>query len=176
MGTITMATVTLQGKPQQTVGDLPKVGSQAPDFTLTKTDLSEVTLTDCLGKKILLSIFPSVDTGTCATAMRRFNEQMNNMTNVTALCISADLPFAQKRFCAAENLNNITSVSVFRHPDFGKKYGVLLTTGPLTGLLSRAVIIINEKGKVTYTQLVPEIAAEPDYEAALAALQQSVVS
>lgn len=166
-----MATVTLQGKPQQTTGELPKIGSQAPDFTLTKLDLSETTLPDYLGKKLLLSIFPSVDTGTCATAMRRFNEQADKTPNVKILCISADLPFAQKRFCAAENLNNVMPVSSFRHADFGHKYGVGLSTGPLTGLLTRAVIILDEKGKVIYTQLVPEISAEPDYAAALAALK-----
>ncbi len=165
-----MATVTLQGKPQHTVGELPKMGSAAPDFTLTKTDLSDVTLSDFLGKRILLSIFPSVDTGTCATAMRRFNEQCNDMSNVTVLCISADLPFAQKRFCAAENLTNVIPVSTFRHPDFGKSYGVMLSDGPLAGLMSRAVVILDEKGKVIYTQLVPEISAEPDYEGALGAL------
>jgi len=166
-----MAIITLQGKPQHTVGDLPKIGSAAPDFTLTKTDLSDVTLSGYLGKKILLSIFPSVDTGTCATVMRRFNEKCNNMDNVTVLCISADLPFAQKRFCAAENLANVIPVSTFRHPDFGKRYGVMLSEGPLAGLLSRAVVILDEKGKVVYTQLVPEISAEPDYEGALEALR-----
>lgn len=165
-----MATVTLQGKTQQTVGDLPKVGTQAPNFTLTKTDLSEVSLSDFSGKKILLSLFPSLDTGTCATAMRRFNEQCNTMENVVVLCISADLPFAQKRFCAAENLNNVIPLSTFRHPDFGKHYGVLLNSGPLAGLLSRAVVLINEQGKVAYTELVPEIATEPNYDAVLNAI------
>ncbi|MCD6039744.1 MAG: tpx [Gammaproteobacteria bacterium] len=166
-----MATVTLQGKPQQTVGDLPKLGSQAPDFILTKTDLSEVSLADYAGKKILLSIFPSVDTGTCAAAMRHFNEKASKIGDAIVLCISADLPFAQKRFCAAENLNNVMPVSIFRHSDFGRKYGVLLSTGPLAGLLSRAVVVINEQAKVVYTQLVPEISAEPNYEIALAALR-----
>lgn len=166
-----MATVTLQGKPQQTAGELPRVGSQAPDFTLTKTDLSEVTLANFLGKKILLSIFPSVDTGTCASAMRRFNEECNAMDNVVVLCASADLPFAQKRFCAAENLERVIPASSFRHPEFGKAYGVVLTSGPLAGLLTRAVVMIDEKGKVIYTQLVSEISAEPDYEKALNALR-----
>ncbi len=163
--------MTLQGKAQHLVGDLPKKGSLAPDFSLTKTDLSEIALSDFLGKKILLSIFPSVDTGTCAKAMRHFNEACNNMPNVTVFCISADLPFAQKRFCGAENLTNVIPVSTFRHPEFGKSYGVTLTEGPLAGLLSRAVVVIDEKGKVTYTQLVPEISTEPNYEAALAALR-----
>ncbi len=165
-----MATVTLQGKPQQTSGDLPKLGSHAPDFTLTKIDLSDVRLSDYAGRTLLLNIFPSVDTGTCAMAMRRFNEEASKMANVTVLCISADLPFAQKRFCAAENLTHVHPVSVFRHADFGKQYGVLLTTGPLTGLLSRAVVILDGKSNVIYTQLVPEISAEPDYAAALAML------
>lgn len=166
-----MATVTLQGKPQHTVGELPSVGSRAPDFTLTKTDLSEVSLADFLGKKILLSIFPSVDTGTCATAMRRFNEECNAMANVTVLCASVDLPFAQKRFCAAENLANVIPGSSFRHPEFGKAYGVTLSEGPLAGMMARAVVVIDEKGTVVYVQLVPEISAEPDYEKALDALR-----
>lgn len=165
-----MATVTLQGKPLHTLGDLPKKGSLAPDFMLTKTDLSEIKLSELLGKKILLSIFPSVDTGTCATAMRHFNEQCNDMPNVTVLCVSADLPFAQKRFCGAENLKNVVPASAFRHPEFGKKYGVVLMDGPLAGLLSRAVVVLDEKGTVVYSQLVPEISAEPNYDAALGAL------
>ncbi len=165
-----MATVTLQGKPQQTVGELPQIGNVAPGFTVTKSDMSDVKLTDFLGKKILLSIFPSVDTGVCATAVRRFNEQCNNMDNVAVLCISADLPFALKRFCAAENLTNVIAASVFRHQEFGKSYGVMLSDGPLAGLLSRAVVVLDEKGKVIYTQLVSEISAEPDYEGALQAL------
>jgi thiol peroxidase len=165
-----MTTITLQGKPLQTIGDLPKIGSQAPDFTVTKIDLSEMTLADCLGKKTILNIFPSVDTGTCATSVRRFNEKASSLDNVHVLCVSADLPFAHKRFCAAENLNNVTSVSIFRHPEFGTQYGVTMTTGPLTGLLSRAIVVLDEKGKVLYTQQVAEISAEPDYSAALAVI------
>ncbi len=166
-----MATITLQGKPIHTIGDLPKIGSQAPDFTLTKVDLSEVSLKDYAGKKIILSIFPSVDTGPCATAMRHFNETASKLKNAIILCVSADLPFAQKRFCGAEGLNNVIPVSAFRHTEFGKKYGVVITDGPLTGLLSRSVVVLDEKGKVVYTQQVAELSGEPDYQAALKAIQ-----
>lgn len=166
-----MASITVQGKPLQTVGTLPAVGIEAPNFTITKTDLSETTLKDYVGKKVILSIFPSVDTGTCATAMRQFNEKATQLKNTVVLCISADLPFAQKRFCGAEGLTNVIAASVFRHPDFGKKYGVTISEGPLAGLLSRAVVILDEKGKVTYTEQVSELSAEPNYEAALNALK-----
>lgn len=166
-----MAEITLQGKPIHTVAALPKIGSQAPDFMLTKTDLSELNLKQCLGKKILFNIFPSVDTSTCAAAERRFNEMASQLKNIIVLCVSADLPFAQKRFCAADNLENIVPVSTFRHPDFGIKYGVCIKDGPLAGLLSRAVIITDEKGKVIYTQQVSEITSEPDYQAVLEAFK-----
>lgn len=165
-----MSTITLQGQPLHTIGTLPEVGSKAPDFTLTKTDLSEISLKDCLGKKTVLSIFPSVDTPTCANAMRHFNETANNLHNTIVLCISADLPFAQKRFCGTEKLARVIPASVFRHPDFGNKFGVTISDGPLTGLLSRAVIVLDEHGKVVYTQQVAELAAEPDYRPILAAL------
>ena len=165
-----MASITVQGKPLQTVGTLPGVGTSAADFTVTKTDLSEITLKDYAGKKVVLSIFPSVDTGTCATAMRQFNEKANQLKNTVILCISADLPFAQKRFCGAEGLTNVIPASTFRHPDFGKKYGVTISEGPLAGLLSRAVVVLDEKGKVIYTEQVSELSAEPNYDAALNAL------
>lgn len=167
----TMTTITLKGNPIQTIGSLPAVGTEAPDFTLTKTDLSELSLKDCLGKKIVLSIFPSVDTPTCATAMRHFNEEATKLNNTLVLCISADLPFAQNRFCAADGLKAVIPLSVFRHPDFGKKYGVTITDGPVAGLLSRAVIVLDEQGKVIYTQQVAELSAEPDYAPVLAALR-----
>ncbi len=163
-----MALISLQGKPVNTVGELPRVGSQAPDFTLTKVDLSEVNLKDFAGKKIILSIFPSVDTPTCAKAEREFNEKANQFKNTVILCVSADLPFAQKRFCSAEGLTNVMPSSVFRHPEFGQHYGVTFADGPLKGILSRAVVVIDEKGKIIYTQQVPEITSEPDYAAVLA--------
>lgn len=165
-----MATITFQGSPIHTVGNLPAVGSQAPDFTVTKTDLSEIRLKNYLGKKIVLNIFPSLDTQTCASTMLRFNEIAGNFNNVLILCISVDLPFAQKRFCAAEHLDNVQPVSVFRHPAFGEDYGVTITDGPLAGLLSRAVVVLNETGNVIYTQQVSELSNEPDYSAINAAL------
>lgn len=164
-----MATITLQGNPIETSGELPAVGSAAPAFTLTKTNLSDVTLADFAGKTVILNIYPSVDTGTCATSTRKFNALASNLPGVAVLCVSADLPFAHSRFCGAEGLENVVSLSTFRHPDFGKTYGVLITTGALAGLLSRAVVIIKD-GKVTYTEQVPEIAQEPNYDAALAAI------
>ena len=168
-----MATITLQGKPLQTVGDLPKIGSQAPTFTLTKTDLAEITLKDYVGKKVVLSIFPSLDTPTCATAMRQVNEKANQLNNTAVLCVSMDLPFAQKRFCGTEHLDKITAVSAFRHLEFGKKYGVTITEGPLSGLLSRAIVVIDEHGKVKYTEQVSELSAEPNYQTAWNALNKS---
>lgn len=165
-----MSTITFQGSPVHTIGKLPAIGTQAPDFTVTKTDLSEIRLKNYLGKKIVLNIFPSLDTQTCASAMLRFNEIANNHNNVLILCISVDLPFAQKRFCNAEHLENVQPVSVFRHPSFGESYGVTITDGPLEGLLSRAVVILDEAGKVSYTQQVTELSNEPDYNAINAAL------
>ncbi|WMP16386.1 thiol peroxidase [Thiothrix lacustris] len=163
-----MATITLQGNPIETVGELPAVGSNAPAFALTKTDLSEVSLQDFAGKTVILNIYPSVDTGICAASTRKFNEVASSNPNVVVLCISADLPFAHSRFCGAEGLENVVSLSTFRNADFGSNYGVTITTGPLAGLMSRAVVIVKD-GKVTYTEQVPEIAQEPDYDAALAA-------
>jgi thiol peroxidase len=165
-----MTTITLKGNTIHTIGNLPEVGTQAPNFSLTKTNLSEMSLADCSGKKTILNIFPSIDTPTCATSVRHFNEAANKLNNTLILCVSADLPFAQTRFCGAEGLDRVTPVSVFRHPDFGQHYGVTITDGPLTGLLSRAIVILDETGKVIYTQQVAEIADEPDYDDALAAL------
>jgi len=167
-----MTTISFKGNPIHTVGTLPTIGNQAPDFTVTKTDLSDIKLQDVLGKKIVISMFPSADTPTCAQAMRHFNEEANKLDNVIVLCVSADLPFALKRFCAAENLANIIPTSVFRHPEFGTKFGVTIQDGPLAGLLSRAVMILDEKGKVVYTQQVPELSNEPDYQAVLNELQK----
>jgi thiol peroxidase len=165
-----MAQITFKGNPITTQGDLPKVGSPAPDFTLTKTDLSDVALSDFKGKRVVLNIFPSVDTPVCATSVRRFNQEASKLENSVVLCVSRDLPFAHARFCGAEGLNEVVSASDFRTGSFGERYGVAIAEGPLKGLLSRAVVIVDEKGTVVYTQQVPEIAEEPDYAAALAAL------
>lgn len=164
-----MATITLQGNPLETCGELPAVGSAAPAFTLTKTDLSDVTLQDFAGKTVILNIYPSVDTDVCAASTRKFNELASGKADVAVLCVSADLPFAHSRFCGAEGLDNVVSLSDFRNKDFGNAYGVTITTGVLAGLLSRAIVVIKD-GNVAYTEQVPEIAQEPDYDAALAAV------
>lgn len=165
-----MAQITLKGSPIHTSGDLPKVGSAAPAYTLVRTDLSEVTPKELAGQRVVLNIFPSLDTPTCAASVRKFNARANEKPNTTVLCVSADLPFAQKRFCGAEGLDNVVPASTFRAADFGQAYGVMLTDGPLKGLLARAVVVVDEAGKVVHTELVPEIAQEPDYNAALAVL------
>ena len=167
-----MAEITLQGNPVHTIGSLPAVGMIAPSFRLVKTDLTEASLQDFIGKNIILNIFPSLDTSVCAASVRRFNKEGSESPNTVILCISADLPFAHKRFCEIEGLNDVIPLSVFRSPEFGRDYGVTLTSGPLTGLLSRAVVIIDKEGKVAYTEQVPEIGQEPDYDAALLALSQ----
>ena len=166
-----MAKLTLHGNPVTTYGELPAVGSSAKDFTLVKTDLSDVTLADFKGKKVILNIFPSLDTSTCAASVRRFNKEASSLDNTEVLCISADLPFAHERFCSSEGLKDVQNASVFRSPEFGKDYGVVFTEGPLTGLLSRAVVVVGEDGKVLYTEQVKEIADEPDYAAALVVLK-----
>lgn len=163
-----MAQTALGGNPVNTVGELPTVGS-TPSFTLTKGDLSEITPADFAGKKVVLNIFPSIDTPTCATSVRTFNERAASLDNTVVLCVSADLPFAQGRFCGAEGISNVTSASSFRS-DFGDAFGVSLADGKLAGLLARAVVVLDEAGTVTYTELVPEIAHEPNYDAAIAAL------
>jgi len=167
-----MAQVTIQGNPVQTSGNLPAVGTAAPSFKLVKTDLSEAELQDYAGKNVVLNIFPSLDTSVCAASVRRFNKEAGESPDTVVLCISADLPFAHQRFCEAEGLNDVIPLSVFRTPEFGKDYGVTFTSGPLTGLLSRSVVIIDKSGKVAYTEQVPEISQEPDYDAALLALSQ----
>jgi thiol peroxidase len=164
-----MATVTLQGNPFETVGNLPVVGSVAPDFTLVKTDLSVTQLTDYSGSRLILNIFPSVDTGVCATSVRTFNKQVGALDNTTILCVSADLPFAAARFCGAEGIDNVITGSSFRG-SFGLDYGVSFANGPLTGLLSRSVVVVDENGKVIHAEQVAETAEEPDYAAALAVL------
>lgn len=165
-----MAQVTFKGTPIHTIGDLPAKNSAAPDFTLVKQDLSETTLSDYKGKRLVLNIFPSIDTGVCAMSVRKFNEKAAALKNTVVLCVSMDLPFAQSRFCGAEGIKNVITASAFRSV-FGDHYGVTIADGPLAGLLSRAVVVINESGKVIYTEQVPEIAQEPDYDAALAALK-----
>lgn len=165
-----MANITLKGKPVHTIGTLPVIGSKAPDFKITKTDLSETSLSDYTGKRVVLNIFPSIDTSTCAMSVRQFNSKVQSLKNTVVLCVSMDLPFAHSRFCGAEGLKDVISASVFRSPDFGKSYGVTITDGPLAGLLSRAIIIIDENKKVIYTEQVPEITEEPNYEKALAML------
>lgn len=162
-----MTKITFKGNPVNTGGNLPNVGSLAPDFSLVKTDLSELKLSDLKGKNVVLNIFPSLDTGVCATSVRRFNKEASSLNNTTVLCISADLPFAAGRFCGAEGLENVVTLSTFRDSSFADKYGVLMTDGPLHGLLARAVVVVNPEGKVVYTELVPEIAQEPDYESAI---------
>ena len=165
-----MAKTTLKGNPVDTNADLPTVGSAAPDFVLVKTDLSEVKLADFAGKRVVLNIFPSIDTPTCAQSVRTFNSQASAMENTVVLCVSQDLPFAQARFCGAEGLTNVVSASAFRS-SFANDYGVAIVTGPLVGLTARAVVVLDTAGKVTHVELVSEIANEPDYAAALAALK-----
>lgn len=164
-----MARITFKGNPINTSGDLPAVGSKAPDFKLTKVDLSDVSLRDFAGKKVILNIFPSIDTGVCATSVRKFNVEAANLPNAAVLCVSADLPFAQKRFCGAEGITNVVMGSELHAKNFGETYGVRISEGPLAGLLARSVVVIDEKGGVKYTEQVPEIGQEPNYDAALSA-------
>jgi thiol peroxidase len=165
-----MATITLGGNPIHTAGELPKIGTKIADFKLTKIDLSVATLNDFAGKKLVLNIFPSIDTGTCAASVRKFNESAGGLENTNVLCISRDLPFAQKRFCGAEGLENVITLSDFQNGEFGKVNGLEIIDGPMLGLHSRVVIVVDENGIVTHTEQVAEIANEPDYEAALAVL------
>lgn len=167
-----MAQITLQGNAIETIGDLPQVDAQALPFTLTKTDLADCTLEEFSGKNVVLNIFPSIDTPVCAASVRRFNAEASNLEGTVVLCISADLPFAHQRFCEGDGLKDVIPLSTFRSPAFGKDYGVVITTGPIAGLLSRAIVIIDKSGKVTYSEQVPEIAQEPDYEAALGVLSK----
>ncbi len=165
-----MAQITLKGQPIETVGELPPVGSIAPDFTLTQVDLNDISLADFKGQRLVLNIFPSIDTGICAASVRHFNQLASSLQNTRVLCISADLPFAQKRFCGAEGLDKVLMLSSFRHDVFGSAYGVTVKTGPLRGLLSRAVVVIDQNGRISYQQQVPEIGQEPDYDSALQVL------
>ncbi|MEM9001751.1 MAG: thiol peroxidase [Bacteroidota bacterium] len=168
-----MATVTLKGNEIHTVGTLPANGTQAPNFTLTKNDLSSVSLEDYKGHKLVLNIFPSIDTGTCAQSVRQFNQEAAELENTIILCISKDLPFAQARFCGAEGIDKVETLSDFRDGNFGDAYAVAFTDGPLVGLLSRAVVIVDKDGTVRYTEQVPETVDEPNYKAALEALMDA---
>jgi thiol peroxidase len=165
-----MASITLGGNPIHTNGDLPQKGLKATDFSLIKTDLSNASLADFSGKRLILNIFPSVDTGTCAQSVRIFNERASALENTLVLCISRDLPFAQKRFCGAEGLENVVNLSDFKSGEFGKNYGLEMIDGPLAGLHSRVVLVLDENGTVLHAEQVAEIAEEPNYEAALAVL------
>ena len=165
-----MATITLKGNKIKTSGELPKIGSKAPAFSLIASDLSTKTLKDFLGSKIILNIFPSIDTGTCAQSVRQFNKEASSLKNIRVLCISRDLPFAQARFCGAEGLENVINLSDYKKGDFGKDYGLNFINGPLDALHSRCIVIIDENGIVTYTEQVSEIVDEPNYENALKAL------
>ena len=166
-----MTKITLGGNPTNTSGELPKVGVQAPDFQLVDVDLKDVSLKDFKGKKKLLNIVPSLDTPTCAMSAKKFNEQASKHNDTVILIVSADLPFAQKRFCSAENTDRVKTVSMMRDRNFAKDYGVLIQDGPLKGVTARAIVVIDENDKVKYTELVPEITHEPDYDKALAALK-----
>ena len=162
-----MAKTALKGNPVETSGSLPKVGEVAPDFKLVNSSLEEVKLSDYKGKNVVLNIFPSLDTGVCAASVRKFNKDAGSLDNTVVLGISADLPFAAGRFCSAEGIENVVTLSVFRDNKFAKDYGVLLVDGPMRGLTARAVVIVNPEGKVIYNQLVPEITEEPDYNSAI---------
>jgi len=165
-----MATVTLKGNPIHTNGDLPAVGSAAPDFNLVTKDLADVKLGAYKGKKKILSIVPSLDTSVCATSTKKFNEYAKGRDDLVVLTISADLPFAQGRFCSAEGIDNVITLSMMRSRNFAKDYGVLIQDGPLAGIMARAVVVLDDYDKVMYTELVPEIGQEPNYDRALAAV------
>jgi len=165
-----MAQFTLKGNPFHTTGDLPAEGATAPDFTVVKSDLSPATLADFAGRRLVLNIFPSIDTDVCAASVRRFNAEASKLDGTTVLCVSMDLPFALKRFCGAEGLDDVVTASDFREGAFGRAYGVRIADGPLAGLLARSVVVLDKEHKVIHRQLVPETVQEPDYEAALAAL------
>ena len=165
-----MAEITLGGNPVHTEGTVPEPGASAPDFTLTGGDLGPITKADFAGQNLVLNIFPSVDTPTCANSVRQFNERAAGMENTTVLCVSADLPFAQGRFCGAEGLENVKTASTFKNPEFLETYGVAMADGKLQGLAARAVVVVNGDGEVVHSELVSEIASEPNYDAALGAI------
>ncbi len=166
-----MATITFNGNPIRTSGELPIRGRATPPFTLTRTDLTEFTSVDLEGKRVVLSIFPSLDTATCAKSVQLFNALSADLRDMVLLCVSMDLPFAQALFCGSQGLERVMPASAFRHPDFGRAFGVLLLDGPLRGLFARAVVVLDENGTVVHTELVPELTLEPDYDLALAAIR-----
>ena len=166
-----MAQITLKGNPIHTNGELPSVNTQAPNVNLTKTDLSDISLDSYKGQNVVLNIFPSLDAPTCALTVRKFNQEAAQLPNTVVLCISADLPFAQARFCAAEGLKNVVPASVFRHPGFAELYGVRITDGPIAGLLSRAIVVLDKNQRIVHTEQVTEIANEPNYAAVINAIQ-----
>lgn len=168
-----MATVTLKGNEIHTLGNLPAIGGSAPDFKLTMTDLSLSSMSEYEGRKLVLNIFPSIDTGTCAASVRQFNKEAAELENTIVLCISKDLPFAQTRFCGAEGIENVVMLSDYKDGGFGKAYQVEFTDGPLQGLHSRSVVVVNENGNVVYTEQVAETVDEPNYKAALEALMDA---
>lgn len=165
-----MSNITIGGKPIHTIGSLPEKGTKAPAFSLVNPELGTTSLDEFKGKKVLLNIFPSLETSVCSTALRKFNEKAAALDNTAVIAISMDLPFSFKRFCSTEGIDKLVTLSAFRNPSFGKEYGVTLLDGPFEGLLARSVVILDESGRVIYTELVPEIAQEPDYDSALAAL------
>lgn len=167
-----METVYLNGTPCHTDGFIPAVGTKAPAFNLVDKDLKEIRLSDYAGKRVVLNIFPSLDTEVCATSVRRFNKEASRVDNTAIICVSMDLPFAQKRFCTAEGIDNLTVASAFRSPTFSQQYGLQIVDGPLAGLLARAVIVLDEDHNIVFTDLVEEITHEPDYEGAIAALRK----
>ena len=166
-----MALITLGGNATNTIGELPNVGSKAPEFQLSTADLSTKTLADYTGSNLILNIFPSVDTGVCATSVRTFNKSAAGLSNTKVLCISRDLPFAQARFCGAEGIENVEMLSDFANGSFGKDYGVEIADGPFSNLHSRAIVVVNTNGEVVHTEQVPEVGQEPNYDKALAAIQ-----
>ena len=168
-----MADITLKGNACKTSGDLPAVGSAGPGFSLVAGDLSEKTMADFAGKNVILNIVPSFDTGICAMSVKKFNESAGEIGDTVIVNVSKDLPFAQKRFCEAEKVEHVTNLSAFRCGKFGEEYGMTILDGALKGLLGRAVVVLDGEGKVTYTELVPEITQEPNYDAALAAVKQT---
>lgn len=165
-----MANITFKGSAVKTKGNLPAVGSQVPAFTVTKSDLSDLNISDLKGKKVILNIFPSIDTGTCAMSVRQFNAKVASLNNTVVVCISKDLPFAHKRFCGAEGINNVITASEYKDDNFSSAFQLKMLDGPLAGLFSRAIVVLDETGKVIYTEQVPEITQEPDYDKAIRAV------
>lgn len=165
-----MSKITLGGNPISTVGELPKVGEKAANFTVTDADLNDISLNDFAGKRVILNIFPSINTGVCAASVREFNKRAASLENCVVICLSRDLPFAHKQFCGAEGIENVVSASEYKNASFSSNYNVLISDGKLEGLFSRCIVVVDENGKVSYTEQVPEIGQEPDYEKAIAAL------